>query len=420
MGKIKIAALAAAVVFGNLNAYELALSPYTPADAAMNNFRLNDYDKPEKMKDLYDVLNRIAKEMEPASYSKNYLDPTFVAGMADAFDRDGAASIKKVEREKFSKRSLEAVLNFHSRTLVPVEGMSRDGYEKRSGDMIDFIVMPILAKNDHLLKEKMTLNEFSTTLRKQAIDAAKGRVWAAGRAFSTVWVQDYRFGYGSNGKANSNPIRLPAKIKGVQYNSFASELLTIFQAARAADVEMEVLAQAEKLPSMSDKEIQEAVERFNQTTTGTSGRDYESGQCYGFLAEGNLPFLMEFFTLADKDALKAKEFLDIGGKQLGDERLLSGSSRIWLNKLYQSGKVYTIEEYKHTDSKKCLEQSIQSFSPEKYKQFVEKSNDGTNRFKDMIGGKEKESVAESILFAPLRFLGGAISECQKQGRCSGR
>lgn len=287
MKKMTIFSVVATIVVSNASAYQLVTSVYTPL--YKNDIITFDWEK------------AMAAESTETGYAKNYLDPTFVAGIANVFDRE-MASDNKVVRDAFSRRTLTAFLGFHKKAI---EGESN--FDDKISDMIDFIAMPMLLRQPNDNKE--TLDEYTTRLRKEAINKASGKVWAAGKEIVVIPVASYKYGYSSNSQPNTRYVSFPAKIEGVQYNSFRSEFLTILQEARKLGVEMQVLAKIENVVSWKDNEIKKSIKSFNEAHAGTDTAEHPLKQCYGYL-DSQEKFMQDATIIKSKDTAKAEEFVN--------------------------------------------------------------------------------------------------------------
>lgn len=225
----------------------------------------------------YELRTSLLGGISPGEYMQTYNNPTYIMGIADAFDRE----MEDTEaRHALSKRLFDATNAFHAAMIKP----SGRGFNQLGSNRIDFLAIPMLEKT----QEKITLNDYTTRLRKDAIDAADGKIWVGGVSYMSLpasfgeLTPDEKSAQSSLAATHRNK-QVVVNTAGVLSNTLAAELLTLFQEARKLDVEMDVLMQLEKAGSMSDIDIASAVESFNIARAGKNGLDHELGQCYGYL-----------------------------------------------------------------------------------------------------------------------------------------
>ncbi|ADR35285.1 hypothetical protein Sulku_2632 (plasmid) [Sulfuricurvum kujiense DSM 16994] len=242
----------------------------------------------------YELENSVWRVPENV-YMQTYENKTFMMGIADAFDRE--MDTDKEQRHVLTDRIFKAIQGFHRRMVQP--GKAKIFYTRISNS-IDYMVIPIVEAD--LNASGATLNTYSTLLRKNAIDAAKGKIWAGGKdklslpvRYGDISAAEYQ-SRENMGAVAKESVNIP--IVGVQMDSFSSELLTIFQAARKFNVEMKIIDRLESLAKMSDAEIEDAVVAFNKSHTNTSGTDHPLGECYGVL-DAQKPYLLKA-TLVQK------------------------------------------------------------------------------------------------------------------------
>lgn len=252
-----IALIFSAVLIESGHAYELATSVYYP---------------------VWEDTDPIMQETKPNGYAKNYLDPLLLSTMSKTFSQELDPK-DKVKRDAFAKRTLDALLGFHSKAVeqgdtgffARISGNAIN-YPLRTSTMIDFLAIPILEKHNL----KTTLNDYTTKLRKDVINHSEGSEWAGGKE---VILGKRYYGGGSNYVLDV----YPARLEGVKYNSFVSEIVTILNEAYKFDLQLQILEQIEKVPKMSHKEIESAVEAFNKKNIANSGLDHPVNLGYGYI-----------------------------------------------------------------------------------------------------------------------------------------
>lgn len=373
----------------SLSAYQLVTSVYYPS--------LSNSGTPWK-----DVVN---DETLERNFAKNYFDSAFNKGMAGVFNKEIAIGNKN-KKDAFSARIQAAVLGFHKRAVVPIDFGTTQSYFWRTSNMIDYLAIPILEQITNNLE---TLDEYTTRIRKDDINKSKGKIWAGGAVTAILEAHDIRLGYSSNGQPDTKLIRFPAKLIGVQYNSFSSELLTTFQAARDANVEMKVLERMEKLTILSDDEISSEIMQFNQKSAKKDGIKHEKYQCYGY-TEDQVNAYIQAGVFINENPQKGKKFID----ELAESQL---------NQLIYKPKptgIYGIDHLtimandlkanppsvKFSNNSQCIIDSLKSYSPNQYTEYEKKLE------------ASKESFFDSVWKAPFRALGSMITECRRQGNCN--
>lgn len=241
---------------GNVHAYELATSVYYP---------------------LWKNTDPVMQEVTLSRYSQNYFNKTFLNQIEKIFFEEFKGK-KASEHDALMKRILDAVLGFHSKAVeegntgffARISNTATD-FNQRSSNMLDFIAIPIVKKQNI----KISLNDYTTKLRKEAIDNATGREWAGGR---TVFLTKKYYG-----ESTWVSIVHPARLEGVEYNSFVSEISTILQAAQKYGLEMDILEQIEKVAVLDHDSIEENVANFNKDNIGDKGLDHPLYKGYGYL-----------------------------------------------------------------------------------------------------------------------------------------
>jgi hypothetical protein len=234
----------------------------------------------------YELMSSSFWETTPNEYASTYLNKTFVKGMADTFDREMDSDDKTV-RDAFSKRTLDAVLGAHAAMIKDVKNWKVKFGQISNG--IDFMAIPMREK----LEGKQTLNEYTTKLRKDAIDKSNGKIWASGMASLNLQAKYNEVADPESYRNMGGPSKsVQLNVEGVLPNTFAPEFITILSEARNLDVEMRVLEQMEKLETMSPDEVKTAVENFNKEHAGKSDSSHPIGECYGSL-NSQKPYLMK-------------------------------------------------------------------------------------------------------------------------------
>jgi hypothetical protein len=269
------------VLSGNIQAYELATSIYFPR---------------------WDDKDPVMQETKPKAYAKNYSDPFFTNTMAKIFTQELDPN-DKLKHDTFNKRILNAVLGFHYKAVEPgktgffakVSGTATN-FPLRASNMIDFIAIPIVEAQNM----KLSLNDYTTKIRKEAIDNSTGREWAGGPKVIVAkqWINGI-----------SLFIAYPAKIEGVKYNSFASELTTILNEAHKYNLQDQVLEQIEKVSQMSHDDIEDAVKAFNKKNIGNSGLDHPVNMGYGYTISQKTA-LVKATEIQKNTGRGGKEFLE--------------------------------------------------------------------------------------------------------------
>lgn len=248
----------ATLLVGNIHGYELATSIYYP---------------------LWDDSDPVMKETKPERYEQNYFDPLLINTMTKIFIQKLDAN-NKSKHDELNQRLHDAILGFHAKAIeagttgffAKKLGFATN-FPLRTSNMIDFIGIPLVDSQNL----KLSLNDYTTKLRKEAIANSKGSEWAGGRQFI--------LGKRSLGRDPNNYVydTYPAKIEGVKYNSFVSELVTILNEAHKYNLQLAVLEQIEKVSKMSHDDIKEAVEAFNKKNIGNSGLDHPVDLGYGYI-----------------------------------------------------------------------------------------------------------------------------------------
>lgn len=275
MKKSIVAAGLLASVISSVNAYELSLSIYMPPQAEYAN------EWWPGREDISDLIRNAIRQGNPQSY----LNQTFVKVTSNVFDRDGGVSDDPAVRKALSDRTLSAFLKYQAKMQSFDKNFKYDNekYLHRASDMIDYLAIPILSKSN---PNSETLNEYTTRIRKEAIDKSNGTVWAGGWVLESHWAAKI----GGGGQDWD----VPAKVVGVQYNSLISELSTILLAARAANAEMEVLTQIENAAKLSTADVHDAVEKYNESI-GKGGLEHPVDVLYGHIKEQE-PILADAVT----------------------------------------------------------------------------------------------------------------------------
>lgn len=272
-----------AIFTGNAYAYELATSVYYP---------------------VWNNTDPIMQEIKPEGYAKNYLDSFLINNIAKIFIRELDPN-DKFKRDAFNKRALDAIRGFHAKAVEPgktgffakISGTATN-YPLRTSNMIDFLAIPIVETQNL----KILLNDHTTQLRKEAIDHSAGSEWAGGRQL----ILGKRY-YGTGPSYILDVY--PAKIEGVKYNSFISELVTILNEAYKYNLQLQVLEQIEKVSQMSHDDLEEAVKTFNKKNIGDSGLDHPINLGYGYISSQKA-VLAKGTEIQKNNGRGGKEFLE--------------------------------------------------------------------------------------------------------------
>lgn len=340
----------------------------------------------------YELENSVWRVPENV-YMQTYNNKTFIMGVADAFDRE--MDTDKEQRHMLTDRIFRAIQGFHHRMVEP--GNAKIFYTRISNS-IDYIVVPIVEADTN--STGVTLNTYSTQLRKNAIDAAKGKIWAGGKSNIDLPIQPRDIGYSEYQSMSNMSVPTKAvniKIEGVQMNSFSSELLTIFQTARKFNVEMKIIDRLESLAKMSDAEIEDAVVAFNKSHTNTSGTDHPLGECYGIL-DSQKPYLIKATMVQQMGGLRSSDplirqditYSKIDGRIIPDGfEYLKKVAAFQKSKLIPTGNVRDItlisspyrtflQQYPNElnrpeiifpENDRCLLQTLKQYSPETFREY---------------------------------------------------